>query len=469
MSGAPPVTRRQLLRGLGGVAVGLPALDVLQPRVARGAAPARAPVYAAFVVQQNGAIQGLSGDPDLFWPKTDYGTIDPARMAGADAAQTTSILKDHARVLNFVRGISYRYDGDHVGGNLVALTAAPTTGTGTKKQAVSESVDSLICRTLTPGRDSLVMYVGRKGTFRDDAIAFAPGGKLVVGDNNPWNVYQRMVGMAGMATTSPGDLEKVAAQRLSVNDLVRAQLKELLARRDLSKADRERLDVHFSSIRDLEVGMGGTLGPMPAAAIDAKAIQAVNGTHTSDANAEAVVRMMLDIAAFSFASDRTRAAALQIGGGNSGIRYTVNGQLLPSHHFISHRVMSDGPSGTAIPDAVQKHHDIDLIHARFFKHLLDRLAAYSLPTGGTLLDASVNLWVNSISDGPPHGRRNIPHVLAGSAGGFLKTGLFLNAGGFNNRMLNTIASAAGVRKPDGALVDDFGDPMGKGLITELVA
>src|SRR5687767_10333655 len=175
--------RRQFLRGVGGVLVGLPALDIFTPRSARAQAAVRRPIYAAFMVQQNGAVQGVSGEPDMFWPGGGYGPIDAARMAGADAAQTTSVLKDHASKLLFLRGASYRYDNNHVGGNLVALTAGKTGGSGTRANALTESLDSLICRSVTPGRESLVMYAGRKGTFRDDAIAFAPGGKLIVGDN----------------------------------------------------------------------------------------------------------------------------------------------------------------------------------------------------------------------------------------------------------------------------------------------
>jgi hypothetical protein len=97
------------------------------------------------------------------------------------------------------------------------------------------------------------------------------------------------------------------------------------------------------------------------------------------------------------------------------------------------------------------------------------LAAYTLPAGGTLLDSSVNLWVNSVSDGPPHSGNNVPHVLAGNAGGFLKTGVHLKTTGYTSKVLSTIASAVGVRKADGTLIDNFGDPSSTGVISEIVA
>src|SRR4051794_1170438 len=90
--------RRRFLRGLGGVVIGLPALDVFQARLAFGqAAPARK-LYSALILQQNGCIQGRGGDPDLFWPKA-LGPIDPAMMAGAEAGQTTSELAAYASKL----------------------------------------------------------------------------------------------------------------------------------------------------------------------------------------------------------------------------------------------------------------------------------------------------------------------------------------------------------------------------------
>ena len=311
---------------------------------------------------------------------------------------------------------------------------------------MSESYDFYIASKMSPGQEPLTLYAGRKGTYRDDALSFSAGGTLRVGDNNPWNVYQRLSGLSGVMQTDPGLFQKIAARRMSVNDLVRTDLRDLLGRGDLSKLDRERLDLHLTSVRDMEINMTGTLGPMPGAGLDIPGMQSVNGTHTTDANMEKVVRMQLDLIAFAFGSDRARTATLQVGGCNDHTKYTIKGVQAPPFHFISHRVLSDGGSGTSIPNAVELHHQIDRIHARFFKHFLDRLSAYPMPDGGTLLDASANLFTNSVSDGPPHSGNNVPHIVAGGAGGFLKTGLHLRSPGPSHRILNTLISAAGARK-----------------------
>jgi hypothetical protein len=455
------LNRRVVLRGLGGVVVGLPMLDIFEPRGAQAQAAGK-PVYSALMLQQNGAIQGNGSDPDMFWPKA-LGAIDKAMLA-AQTSQTISELADYADKLACVQGMDFRYSNNHDGGPIAASCASPVEGDSTDQLPVSESVDVFIANALTPGVEPLTLYAGRKGTFRDDAFSFNKGGVLRIGDNNPWNVYKRLIGLQG---TDPEMVDKIAQRRLSVNDLVRSDLKALLARPDLSKDDRDRLDLHFTSVRELEMNTTMVSGPaLEEAAF--KPFETKNAA-TDNGNFEKVVRLQLDLIAFAFASNRVRTASLQVGGCNDHTKYMINGVEAPPYHYISHRIMSDGDDGAEIDNAVELHHQIDRIHARFFKYLLDRLSAYTLPGGGTLLDSSINLWVNSVSDGPPHSGKNVPHVFAGGANGFLKMGQNIELSGYTNVALNTIASACGVKKADGSMVDDFGDPDATGVIEPMIA
>lgn len=452
--------RRRFLRGVGGLAVGLPALDIFEGRANAQAAGGKK-IYAAMMLQQNGAVQANGSDPNLFWPSV-VGPIDAAAMAGVDAAQTTSVLKDYASKLNFIRGLNFHYSNNHDGGGIAAGTGSPIVGADTHKLPTNESWDYNVARNLTPGKDPLTLYAGKKGTFRDDALSFGTGGMLRIGDNNPWNVYQRVM---GLAAADPAVLAKLKAKRQSVNDFVRQDVQALLARTDLSKADRDRLALHLQSIRDLEVGMSTVLGPLP----DSAGMQAITAAVTTDNNMVPVVQFQLDLIAFCFATDRVRTATLQVGGCNDHTRYTINGVQQPPYHYISHRVQSDGSDGTPIANAIDLHHQVDVIHANYFKHFLDKLSAYTLPQGGTLLDSSVNIWANSVSDGPPHSGKNLPFVTAGNAGGYLKTGVHAKLTGYNSKLLNTIISACGVTAAGGGPIDNFNDPMGTGLITEIVA
>src|SRR5262245_54116091 len=159
------VARRRFLRGIGGVMVGLPALDIFEGRANAQAMPKK--IYSALILQQNGCVQGINGEPQRFWPlKT--GPIDANAMMTPDAEQTTSILAPYASKVNFVRGLNFHYSNNHNGGPLAASTGAPVVGSDTKVLPTLESADYYIARTLTPGKEPLTLYVGRKGTYRDD-------------------------------------------------------------------------------------------------------------------------------------------------------------------------------------------------------------------------------------------------------------------------------------------------------------
>ena len=105
-----------------------------------------------------------------------------------------------------------------------------------------------------------------------------------------------------------------------------------------------------------------------------------------------------------------------------------------------------------------------------FAHLLQRLSMYTTDVG-TILDDSVAVWCNDLATGVGHSYNNIPWVCAGSCGGFLKTGLYVDAGGVDhNKFHNTILSAVGLTNIEGGPVDDFGDPgLEPGVIDAMIA
>jgi hypothetical protein len=459
--------RRRFLRGAGGVALALPAFEAWQPRGARAAGRK---VYTVFMCQQNGAV------PDQFYPKA-LGPLTADNMIGTAVED----LKDHAANLLVVRGIDWAF-GDTVGcghssGCNTALTASKATGKSNRSLPTRESADYRIGQGLmcTP----LNLYAGVKDSYLGDAFAYGPTGQVRAADNNPYNVYQRMLGAGGVPMPPPGaptgtpalDVTKAAARQKSINDVLRAQLDGLLKRTDLSRRDRERLDLHLHSIRDLEVSMTKPVTAVGGGADLLGSLMKLKDKPDANDLMEEAVRAQLSLIALAFASDQTQVATLQIGGGNDHTRYMVDGVLAPPYHFVSHHVLSDGDGGTAIPNAVAVHQGITRIHARMFKHLIEQLKAYQTVDGHPLLDDCAAVWMNSLADGPPHSSRNVPHVIAGGAGGFLKQGLFVDAAGAkNNKFLNTMITAAGVRKPTGDPVDDFGDPgLAGGLLTPMLA
>ena len=224
------------------------------------------------------------------------------------------------------------------------------------------------------------------------------------------------------------------------------------------------MDRHLSSVRDIEQQLIASV--TPATSADFKSI---DGQHRVDDNRPKVLNLQFDLIALALASGQHRVAFVQQGDGSDGINHVLDGNKLPNYHHISHRIDSDGSSGNPIAGAEMMHHRIDRLHMQTFRTLLDKLKAVSTPNG-SLLDLGYAVWTNQQANGA-HKYINVPYLIAGKAGGYLKTGQFVDiAPTMNNKLLNTLINAAGVRNASGGPVDDFGDgSLPKGLVSQIVA
>lgn len=461
MKPATVLNRRRVLRGIGGVTVGLPLLESLVPR-ARAQAAEKRPVYSLFMATSCGVV------PQRFWPRAT-GRLTVAGLR-AESDRALSELADHADRLLLVKGVNHPFSESkscaHVAGGCQTLTAQNTSGEGFSQRANGVSLEVRIAGEVNPDkREALGYWAGyRRG--KGEFASFRAPGQIRALENNPWRAYQRLVGL-----DTPGNealAKQIESRRKSVNDLVRGQLTDLMNNRALGREDRSRLDLHLTAVRDLEVRISSQLSPAREQAI--KAISD-SGQYATDVNVIKVAEMHMDLIALVFASDFNRTGVLQIGTGADRLRYTIDGRLMPAHlHQISHRIFSDGASGAPIAEAETLHHLHDRMFARAFRYLLDRLAAHPTPTG-TLLDDSFCVWANELGTGPTHSRTGIPHVIGGRAGGFFKTGYCVDLGGVkSNKVLSTYVTAAGCRKSNGGPVDDFGHAsLEKGLVSELMA
>jgi hypothetical protein len=464
----PQFTRRAFLYGAGGVAVALPFLESLRPRRAR-AAPGDRPRFAVFVRQANGCQQAEGDEPEGFWPH-ELGAVTQEKLTGVDSDRAVSELAEFADKLILVRGTRFNFPGNgcgHSGGGNQVLTAARVSDdpSGNKSLAMGESVDNRIARELNPAYnpDPLTLYAGPMGGYINEVLSYRGPKDLRAADRNPWSVYTKMVGL----TDLPEELAaQIKARRTSVNDLLREQMQALMSKPSLSKDDQGRLQLHFDAIRDIEIELACQ---MPSDE-EIAAMEAQQGYNGQDDLMQVICKLQMNLIAFGFACEYTRAATLQIGDGNDGSEWLIDGVKFPRYHQISHRIYSDGSEGDPIPDAVGKHHRIDREHGKLFLHLLQRLNMYTTDAG-TLLDDCVAVWCNDLGTGVGHSYNNIPWVCAGSAGGFLKTGQYIDAGGVaHNQFHNTILSAVGLTNAEGNFVDDFGDPeLPPGVIDAMIA
>jgi hypothetical protein len=108
---------------------------------------------------------------------------------------------------------------------------------------------------------------------------------------------------------------------------------------------------------------------------------------------------------------------------------------------------------------------INTWYAQQFAYLLQKLD--SVQEGeGTMLDNTVVMWCNELGNGNTHARKKLPLVLAGSAGGYFKTGRFLKYASAtpHSKLLVSLCQAFGLAR------DSVGtDKVEKGALPNLTA
>jgi hypothetical protein len=180
---------------------------------------------------------------------------------------------------------------------------------------------------------------------------------------------------------------------------------------------------------------------------------------------EDVAKLHMELVAVAFACNINRVATLQWGDGTDATKYNVpsNQSLGWQFHYLSHRMQSNSASGSNAT-AEAAHAEVDKLRMETFKAGLDAFAARGLQ------DKCFVLWTNHVSDGPSHSFKNVPHLIWGNGGGHLKQGEYVQVekGTTNNKMLNTLITANGVRK-NGGPVEDFGEGSGGGQISQILA
>jgi hypothetical protein len=457
------IRRRHFLRGLGGAAVALPFLDSLRStRVHAQMEDADARRFVAFF-QCNGVRR------QTFRPNQPYGPLSAAALAGT----ALEPLSHHVGSMLVTRGIHTTPKGydpslpgdDHQKGMGHMLTASPL-APGTRF-ATGISVDQAIAKAVNPGgRPSLTLHVGHRSASTHGHISYLGPGQPVSGENNPWLAYQDLMGLGRL---DPESEDRLVTRRQSVLDLVRDDLERLEAQ-DMGRADRERLDMHLSAIRELELEMGaaGVVGcELPDENV--AQMQAIDpGTVAHDRSFKAMGRMQMDLLAVALACGYTRVATLQWGSGAGGPIFTWDGMNHAyNHHKLSHGSTSDESGGSAVAGYEAMLTDIDTWYATQLAYLCDRLAAY--PEGeSTVLDNSCVVWMNELSDGKYHDFKDLPFVIVGSCGGYFQQGQYVkvtpqesplqDVDSPHNKLLTTVMNAVGVTDEKGEPIESFGHP-----------
>jgi hypothetical protein len=232
----------------------------------------------------------------------------------------------------------------------------------------------------------------------------------------------------------------------SILDRVRDQAARLSQK--VSALDRAKLDEYLTSVREVEkraIAMRTAKEKADARAAD-RGRPAITMARPDNGLPEDVrehMRLMCDIIAIGFQTDKTRIATLLLNRDLSGLFYPFLG-VNEAHHTASHE------------DTSKAYEKITRFNVSQLAYLATKLDAMA-EGDATVLDHSCLLFTSSMFSGANHESGKLPVVVVGGLGGTLKTGRsldYVKAGDDNRKLCSMYLS---IMDRMGVKLDHFGD------------
>jgi hypothetical protein len=430
----PPIDRRTMLRGVG-VAMALPWLESLP---VWGGEPAAGGVPSAFPKRFAALFMGNGVNPN-HWS---------AKAAGADMTLSKSLepLAAFRPRLNVVTGLFNKNAtgvGIHPGqtGNILS-------GAALQKGAVLKggvSMDQVLARRLgeDTAQHSLVLGCEQPITgYHETNFSMAYSSHISWQDAAspvPMEVYP------ALAFDSLFDNQGSKRAR-SILDRVKEDAARL--QRQVSRADQAKLDEYLTSVREVEKRIERTRSLQGQAEERARhrgrpALTMKRPDNGLPEDIREHMRLMCDIIALAFQTDKTRVATLLLCRDLSGLFYPFLDVRL-AHHPASHDDQSDA------------YERVTRYYVSQLAYLAGRLAA--MPEGErSVLDNSCLLFISNMWSGSRHDSSKVPVLLVGGLAGSLKTGRvldYMHRGDDNRRLCSLYLS---IMDRMDVKLDRFGD------------
>jgi len=408
------ISRRAVLRGAGGIAVGLPLLEATSAR-AQMVSPKR------FVLVSVGHSVDVTKSSDAWLPKADFAQLSPV-------LQPLLPVRDKLLVLSGIDNLLSTADlvpsNGHNYSSRSLLTCMPT------KDALDGAGNLLGSRPeCTPssaaGGPSFEFVLAnawkqevlnlRVGERPDEHIrSFRMDGTADLGIASPLAAFDKVF-KASLPTTTGGPqtaADRLRGKRRSILDAVQSSFDRTLTR--MGSADRMRLQRHADQIRQFELGLDRTVRivctnpklnppkPLPA--------NFEQGEGRSD---DAIAAAQIELIATAFACQATRVAHLHFSNiQNNTFPWLGGGQdfVTGGWHSVVH--IDRGTDDQRLKTMQW--------YSQLLCDLVNRLA--QTPDGqGSLLYNTVVMFISSLRQNY-HGTTDLPILLAGNLGGKIKTG-----------------------------------------------
>ena len=405
------LSRRQALRGVlngSAVAVGVPLLNIFLD----GNGQALAATGAAVPVRFGKWFWGLGVNPSRWFPSAagpDY-ELKPELSPIAPLQHKINVLGNFNVLLDGAPNFPHGSGGPAIRTGR-ALTA--------ERGLPGESFDVTISDHIDTRTRFRSLETSAAGDPRN-SLSGRGGGNLNPSEVSAAGLYQRLFGTgfkdpnSGSFTPDP----QVMARR-SVLSAVTEQRQALSKR--IGAEDREKLDQYFTSIRQLENQLDVELTkPDPLQSCVVPKAVADRAVNAEIENVMTNHEMMADLLVMALACDQTRVFNMMFNNGASSL--TRIGSTI-THHQLTHEEALDQKLGYQ-PEAtyfLTKIMDAWV----YFVSALDKVREGS----GTLLDNTLVFAHSETEFAKFHTIDNIPMMTAGSAGGKMKTGIYVDGAG----------------------------------------
>jgi hypothetical protein len=219
---------------------------------------------------------------------------------------------------------------------------------------------------------------------------------------DPRALFERLFGDDGDLSLQARDRRNL--YRRSILDYVTEDSKKLETR--LGPSDRSKLDQYLTSVREVELRI--QQNEKHNQQVD-PGMEKPGGTPGDFAEH---FKLQSDMITIAFQADLTRTVTFLVGREGSNRPYReIN--VPEGHHNLTHHRNN--------PEMIEKVAQINCYHIRTFAAWMEKMQSHK-EGDRTLLDNSMICYGSGISDGNKHTHEDLPTMILGSGGGFLKTG-----------------------------------------------
>jgi hypothetical protein len=383
------LSRRKFLTGIGAtgalVQIGLPPLNAMfdfnGTAYAAEVGGKALGIDKRFLLWWNG-----NGIPERYWIPRESGS----EYELTPCLEPIAPVRDYVHVLSGIDNVAARRDGQG-NGHFSALCGLMTGTAYTGRGAAGPSIDQILAGKIGTKSRFASLQVGVAQESHGENVhrnmTWAGYERALPPEMVPHNLFDRLFGVKD---------EGWMNRKKSVLDLVTDDVSALQPR--LGSADRQRLDQHLTSVRDLERAIASL---PPDYGQNVKEPEDISDL----TDYPKIAKIQSNLVIHAFASGQTKIAAYMLTKCQSLTRFPWLGHADNRHHDYTH-------TNAGTPEQQRIMRDICRWHVEEFAYMLQGLKA--IPEGdGNLLDNTACVFVHEHAEANPHKCNGLAMLVAG--------------------------------------------------------